>query len=152
APAAVGRQLGLAARLTLAREQQLTLAVVRAALAQGDHHGDHAQRVAVERDAAQQDRDARAVGPHVLLLVRRHPTLVVELARDLVVLRRPLGRRESAPADLARLELLARAADDAQPRVVGLEDALVVRDRDADDVGVYEPPEPLLVLSGRFRR
>ena len=148
----VRRQLGLAARLALAREDLLALAVGGVALREVDHHGDHAQRVAVERDAAQQHRCPGAVGPDVLLLVRRHPALGVQLAGDLVVLRRPLGCRDRAPADLAALELLARAADDVQPGVVGLEHPLVVRDGDAHDVGVDEPAVPPLVVSDRFRR
>jgi hypothetical protein len=104
----------------------------------------------IQYGRADQDGDAGTVLPHVLLLERRALAAPAELVDSPLVQGGVLGRRHLPPLQAPGLHVLARVADDAEKRVVGVEDALGIREQDADGRRRHDAPEPLLARPDRL--
>ena len=89
-----------------------------------EDEADPRERLQREGRGADHHRHARAVAPHVLLLVGRAPAALEHLLDRPRVGVRVLRRRQAGPGQRARLELLARAAHEVQERVVRIGDPL----------------------------
>jgi hypothetical protein len=124
------------------------------ALGQVEDEPDRLERLEPRGGAADQHPHARAVLAEVLLLPRRHALAPPQAAHRELVARRMLGRRHHRPVEPTGGEVLARVADHAQERVIGLDDAFGVGDRDPDDVRVEEGAEQGLAVrqAGREAR
>ena len=90
---------------------------------------------------AQQNGDAAAVLPEVLLLDRQPDSSPFVLFDPLCVALAPVPRGQIVPVDATRRKVITVVSDDPEKRVIGLENPTVeVPDEDADDVRVDQAP------------
>jgi hypothetical protein len=129
-----------------AREQRSTFLLGLPALGQVHHEGHPRQRLLGDDGCTDQHRHATARGVHELLLVGLAGPAVPQLRDARVVAGSPLRRGHGSPVHPAVREVGPVVADHRQERVVGLEDAPLVGQHEAEHVGVAQAPQEAVPL------
>src|SRR5215467_6409448 len=107
------------------------------AIGQVEYEGGALIRHSLERRGTDQHRDAAAVFPEVLFLMRLGGSGRLQLRHTSVVSSAPLGRRQFPPSQSTRAEIVAAVSHDAEESFVRVYNPTIeMPDEDPHNVGV----------------